>query len=90
MFFTEKQAIEAIRLYPHLTTKMKLSGQALDVYLHVRVLKEGATTLKISTTWGVTVQHANVILKSLVKKGYLERSKSPQKSGGYEFVYTVK
>jgi predicted transcriptional regulator len=87
MVLTEQDAIDAIRLYPHLTSKMKLSGQALDVYLHVRILKDGATVSKVSDVWGVSLQHANVILKSLVKKDYLTRFESPQKSGGYEFVY---
>lgn len=88
MYFTESQARDAIRQHPHLTSKMKLSGQALDVYVRHLVKQEfGATVAEVSKIWGISLQHANQVLKSLVKKGYCTRHEKPQKSGGYEFVY---
>lgn len=87
MTYTEDQAKEAIRLYPHLTGDMKISGQAMDVYLYLRIRSDGLTASKVSQVWGVSLQHSNQILKSLVKKGYCERESKPQGSGGYEFSY---
>ena len=88
MFFTEDEAREAIRLYPHLTNEMKLSGQALDTYLYVRVMRDkGMTATHLMKGSKFSLQHASQVLKSLFKKGYCSRHEVPQKSGGYEFVY---
>ncbi len=87
MTYTEDQAKEAIRIYPHLTSSMKISGQAMDVYLYLRIRSDGLTAAKASKVWGISLQHSNQLLKSLVKKGYCERESHPQDSGGYEFSY---
>ena len=90
MFFTEDEAREAIRLYPHLTSEMKLSGQALNIYLHVRVMRDkGMTASNLVKGSSFSLQHASQVLKSLFKKGYCTRHEAPQKSGGYEFVYVA-
>ena len=87
MLITLEQAKEAIRLYPQLTTEMKISGQALDVYLFVRVRGKGVTTDEVSNVWDISIQHSNQIMKTLIKKGYVTRKESRQESGGYEFIY---
>jgi predicted transcriptional regulator len=85
-FITEKQAKDSIRLYPHLAVDMKLSEQALNVYLVLRV-RDNETASSVSKRFGISIPHANRILQQLVKKHYVTRTKSPQESGGYEFIY---
>lgn len=42
---------------------------------------------EIAYEFGLSAQHACMVMDKLYRKGYVDRSQVPQESGGYEYEY---
>lgn len=82
---TRNLAIQAIRNHPELARDMAIKGQALDIYNCIKDADMSARD--VSDIFDISIHHANIVLKKLSDKGYLNRSIRKQSSGGNEWIY---
>ena len=72
---------------PKVIRSAHLTDQQIEVYKHVKAHCAPRRSNDISSSFGISVQHASITLRLLTEKGYLSREYGSAPSGGLEYVY---
>lgn len=68
--------------------KLLISDQGKQIFDFVKK-QTSATSAEVGREFGLSVQHASIVLNRLWCQGYLSRKQSAHESGGQVYVYSV-
>ena len=72
---------------PTVIRDILLTRQEHQIFRWLR-RNQPALSSAIADEFGLSAQHAYIVMDKLYRKGYVDRMQQPQESGGYEYEYT--